>query len=115
MKIRKFSIIAIAVAICAPGLALADMKTIARASEVMLSDFRAPAAENGIASFKACATCELQVVNVTPQTRYTINGKVVSLPDFRKRIALVQNRDKHVVVVKHHLESDVITSIAIYL
>lgn len=113
MKHWKMAIIA--VALCGTGLANADMRTVERASEVVMSDFRAPASENGIASFKTCPECSQQVVKVTAGTRYTINGKVVSLPDFRKRLTSVQDREKHIVVVKHHLELDVITAIAVYL
>ena len=48
-------------------------------------------------------------------TSISQNASVNSLPDFRKRLTSVQDRDKHIVVVKHHLELDVITAIAVYL
>ena len=60
MKYWKMAIIA--ALLCGIGLANADMRTVERASEVVLSDFRAPASENGIASFKTCPDCKQQVV-----------------------------------------------------
>jgi hypothetical protein len=95
--------------------AMAEPRTIALASEIALSEFRVPASANGVASFKACATCELQVVSVTGHTRYEINNRVVTLRDFRKSLSTVTNRERRTVIVKHHLESDVITSISINL
>jgi hypothetical protein len=95
--------------------ALADFTTIELANEVRLSDFRAPQSANGVTSFKACGTCDLQVVNVTDDTRYMVNGQSVELSEFRRRLALVQDRDREMLIVRHHLEDDVITVISIRL
>jgi len=93
----------------------ADIKTITLASEISLSEFRAPASINGVASFRKCESCELQVVSVTRNTRYEFNRHVVTLQKFRKSLATVTNRERETVIVKHHLESDVITSISLNL
>ena len=107
------------VLICLPilwaSISLADIKTIELASEVRLSDFRAPQSANGVASFKACTVCDLQVVNVTGGTRYFVNGESVGLVEFRRRISLVPNRDEEIVIVRHHLEDDVVTVISVNL
>ncbi len=97
------------------GSALADFTTIELASEVRLSNFRAPQSPNGVTSFKACDDCELQVVNVTEDTRYVVNRQPVELGEFRRRLALVQDRDGEMLIVRHHLEDDVITVISISL
>lgn len=97
------------------GSALADFTTIELASEVRLSDFRAPQSANGVTSFKSCGNCDLQVVNVTGDTRYFVNGKSVELSEFRRQLSLVQDRDSEMVIVRHHLEDDVITAISVSL
>ena len=95
--------------------ALADFRTITRAHEISLSDFRAPASVNGIVSFKLCESCEMQTVNVTTATQYILNTRSVALPKFRKSLSSVQDQSRETVTVLHHLESDVITSISVSL
>jgi len=51
--------IALCLALVVSQLATADIKHITVASEVRLSDFRAPASVNGIASFKDCESCRI--------------------------------------------------------
>lgn len=94
---------------------IADFVTITRAHEVALSNFRVPASVNGIVSFKACESCDLQNVNVTSTTQYLLNSRAVPLAEFRKSLSTVQNRSEKTVGVMHHLESDVVTSISISL
>ena len=95
--------------------ATAEMRVITLASEVALSEFRVPASPNGVASFKTCPECELQVVSVTQNTRYELNNQSVTLQDFRMSLSTVLDRDAATVIVMHHLESDLITLIAINL
>lgn len=113
MRLRKI------ILFCLPFVwassALADFTTIELASEVRLSDFRAPQSVNGFTSFKSCNACELQVVNVSANTRYLVNGQSVELNEFRRRLSLVHDREKEMVIVRHHLENDVITVISISL
>ena len=111
MKLLQTILIGILLSSAAP--ASADFKTIALASEVALSDLTSPASENGIVSFRKCPDCEVQTVRVTEQTRYVVDGKSVELADFRKRIALVNDRERATAIVMHHLESDTVTSISV--
>ena len=101
-----------AVALLGLGISLtAQGDVVSRAYEVALSDFNAPATENGGVTFKPCSTCERQLVRVTGSTRYTVNGKAVRFDDFRKAVTRVRNRDDATVIVLHHLESDTVVSI----
>lgn len=95
--------------------ALAEFTTIARAYEVVLNDFRAPATVNGTAGFKACQDCQQMTKRVTPDTVYLLNNRKVRLADFRDAISRVSNRQDETVVVLHHLELDIVTSISIQL
>ena len=113
MKFRRFIAIA-TLLLAAPG-AFAEFTTVALASEVRLSEFRLPASVNGIASFKPCGTCDMKTVSVNADTRYRLNGQFVALPDMRRSLASVTNRNRKTVIVMHHLESDLITQISIKL
>jgi biopolymer transport protein ExbD len=101
--------------VCLSMPALAEFTTVARAHEVALSDFRAPASAHGIAAFKSCEDCELLTVRVTPETRYVLNDQSVKLKDFRFALSTVTNRKDETVIVMHHLESDTVTTISITL
>ena len=109
---RFIKLFVLAVFVFAGQAATADFKTVTRANEVRLNEFRLPASANGIASFKACGTCSMQTVNVNTETRYLLNNKDVSLSEMRRSLALVSNRDRKTVIVMHHLESDLITQIS---
>lgn len=113
MKIIK--VFVLAAFVFAGQSAMADFKTVTRANEVRLDEFRLPASVNGIASFKACGACAMQSVSVNAETRYLLNDEHVSLPDMRRSLALVSNRDLKTVIVMHHLESDLITQISVNL
>jgi hypothetical protein len=95
--------------------AAASSQVVSQAYEVALSDLRAPATENGSASFKACDTCERQLVRVTSSTSYKINGRAFALKDFRAVIRNTSNPHFVAVTVLHHLESNTIKSIDVSL
>lgn len=112
---KSLKILLLLVALSCTSVTLADFTTIELASEVRLSDFRLPQSPNDAASFKTCSDCKRQFVSVTFDTRYYVNGKPVDLADFRRRVSLVQDRDEEMVIVRHHLEDDVLTAISINL
>lgn len=113
MKLLRIMVLA---ALALTGhIATADFKTVERANEVRLSEFRLPASLNGIATFKPCGACDMQAVSVSAETRYRLNDQFVSLPEMRRLLATVSNRDRKTVIVMHHLESDLITQISVRL
>ena len=110
MKIKTlFAIALLGISFAAAG------QIVSQAYEIALGDFRAPVSQNGIAVFKECADCERRLVRVTPATRYTVNGKIVPLDDFRKSVGPGGSGKSGDVIVLHHLESDTIESIAVSL
>lgn len=112
MKIRTL----LAVVLVGLGYALsASGDVITKAYEVALDEFRAPATANGSVSFKACSNCQMQLVRVTENTRYTINDEAVRLDDFRKAISHTRDRASKTVIVMHHLESDTVVLINVSL
>ena len=102
--------------LCLSFAAAAQYQVISQAYEIALSDFRAPATENGCAAFKEeCEECDYKVVRVTSGTLYVVNGKTVRLKEFRKAVSQVHDRDEVTLTVLHHLESDTIEMIAVSL
>jgi hypothetical protein len=108
---NKLKILTLAL-LCFAGSATAiEGEVISRAYELGLDQFQAPATPNSRVSFTPCPDCERQSVRVTPETRYSVNGKAMELTDFRKALLLVQDRRNAMVTVLHHLESDTVVSI----
>ena len=93
--------------------AAAEYEVVALAHEIALSDFMAPATQNGGLSFKECSTCKTKTVRVTSLTQYIVNGKSVQLKKFKQAVLPLRNRDAVSVIVKHHLESDTIVSVSV--
>jgi hypothetical protein len=118
MTIKKtiaLTLFSIGLAFTTQSLATGLGPVVSQAYELTLSNFRAPATENGGVSFRECDMCEQMNVRVTSGTRYTISGKTVKLQDFRKAISRVNNRGGVAVTVLHHLESDTIELINVSL
>ena len=90
---------------------MADFVTVERAYEVPLSMYRMPATTAGSVAFKTCDHCDTQNVRVGANTRYVLNNESISLADFRKALARVNDRRHVFIIVLHHLESDTITSV----
>jgi len=95
--------------------AAAEFQTVSLAYEIALSDFRAPASANGGVVFKECSTCEQKSVRATPDTSYLVNGRSLELAKFREAVARVSDRDGTTLTVLHHLESDTIVSIKVWI
>lgn len=110
MKLKFLSFV-IAFAVATP--AIAQFTTVQAAHEVALSSVRLPASESGTLAFKACAQCEAQSTRVNGETRWLVNKKPVSLKDFRSAVETMADRSKDYIMVKHHLEKDLITRVSI--
>lgn len=93
--------------------AAADFTTIAEVHELALSDVRIPATPSSGIVFRDCADCEMQVIRVTPSTRYTINGTAYDLKEFRRRVFDIRDREKTFVAITHHLEADIVTAVSV--
>ena len=93
----------------------AEFRTVTRAYEIALSDLRVPGTASGSLIFKKCADCDSQVILMSGQTQFIVNGESVGIREFRKTVFRVRDRRWKMVVVKHHLESDTITSLRVSL
>jgi len=112
MHIQRLLVLAIL------GLSLsaaADFRTITEAYEVDLRDLRLPGSENGTLTFKQCSDCDAQTLRVTGKTRYLINDRDFSLAEFKEQLKRVTKRKDPNVAVLHHLESNTIEAIKVWL
>ncbi len=91
--------------------AAADFRTITEVHEVNLIFLRLPGTPSGTLSFAECADCDSQTIRVSPATHYVINGRTVSLADFKRAVASVTNRQDTIINVSHHLESNTVTTV----
>ena len=112
MKTRLF---VAALALCLALPAVAQFRVVAKAYEVSLEGFRAPATENGGVVFRPCANCPIKRLRVTAETLYKVKGERVRLEDFRTVIETAPEPDAVSVTVKHHLESNVIVMLDVWL
>lgn len=115
VNLMKIKTLVTVMLLCLGLSAGAADRIISQAYEVVLSEFTAPATENGGASFKTCSECDRRIVRVTSGTRYSVNGQAVTLEEFRRAVAQADDRDEKSVTVLHHLESDTIVSIDVYI
>lgn len=113
MKILKLWIIVAALCVSLP--VTAEIRTIAAAYEIALNNVRMPTSENGVLSFKRCATCDVQRVSVTSQTQYILNDENIEIKELRRSLLKVRERASVTVIVKHHLESDTIIWVSVTL
>jgi hypothetical protein len=114
MKTRAWIIAALQAFLLASPVA-ADFRTVELAHEVRLTDVRLPASESGTVGFKTCDDCEFQTERVTVETRWSLNGRIVPLDDFRAALARVTDRGDVYVTVLQHLEDDRVTEVSVYL
>tara|TARA_R110002049_G_scaffold60567_3_gene162518 strand:+ start:681 stop:1094 length:414 start_codon:yes stop_codon:yes gene_type:complete len=93
----------------------AGERTVALAHEVTLSSLRLPQSESGTVGFKSCDSCAFRAGRVSDQTRWLLNGKSVSLVDFRASLARVADRNEVYVAVLEDLDDKRITEVSVYL
>lgn len=113
MKLRLM-IAAILLSIALPA-ASTDRAVIEDAYEVALNQVRLPRNENGTIAFKKCSSCEFVTKRVNGNTQYQLNGKAISLREFREAISEAASKPDQAATVFHHIKSDQVTKISVYL
>ena len=76
-----------------------------------------PGNTNGMMTFRACSSvCEEvphQRVRLTPNTKFTVNGKAVKFEEFRARFSAIRSRDSGFALVSYLTESKTVTQLDI--
>ena len=89
----------------------ADNHIINQAYEIALDELQLPGNVVGSVSFKDCAKCETQVIRVTVDTRYILNGHDTTLADFREAVNTVTDKERNISTVIHNLQSDTVIAV----
>ena len=111
----KLKLLITAALLCLALPAAADFKQVQEAYEVALSDLRLPRSDGGTIAFKECDKCEYRRFRIGSDMRYRLNGKDVTLKQFREAMATVEDRDGEAVTVLHHLERNQVTAVSVNL
>lgn len=101
--------------ICLSVPAAGDYVVVSEAYEVALADLRLPGTVNGTVTFKECEECDYRTIRVTSGTRYEANAQLLTLQDFQKELEDVPDPSEITATVLHHLESDTIQAIRVWL
>lgn len=115
MKIRTLAAIAALAMISLSATAGTNFVPVTQTYEVAIGDFQAPISANGMAIFKPCDKCDRISIRVTPDTRYIVNGKAITLDKFRAAISDADRGALIPVAVMEHLESKTVVSIKVTL
>ncbi len=111
MRIRAFVFVVLT---SVSFTALAENYIVSQAYEIAVAELRLPASDDGSVTFRDCGTCIIQTIRVTPETRYLLNGRYLSLAKFRREVARIVDQRKNIATVIHHLESDLIVEIQVF-
>lgn len=111
----KLKIVVTALVLSLALPAAAQFRTISEAYEVALSDIRLPQRSVGTIAYKQCAECQYETKRVDASTVWQINGQSLSLDKFRSKTASLDGRGKVAVTVLHHLESDRVTAVRVFI
>ena len=109
----KFLITALALLLTLP--AAAQFRLITQGYEVALSDVRLPQADGGTIAYKPCSDCDYKTSRLARDARWAINGRVMRLQEFRKRMSSVTDRQDKTLTVTRHVETNRITMVSIIL
>lgn len=94
--------------------AFADNYPPTKTYEGLVREVRLPTAENGTITVRECSRCDYETHRVTARTVYALNGKSMSLEDFREAVNKLRLEGGHAVNVRRDIETDTITKVFIY-
>ncbi len=107
----KTKIITLVLALLLTGSAFAEFTLITKGAEVALSDVRLPRNNGGTISFKPCDDCDYETRMVSPDASWQINHRVVTLAEFKRRVAHLSDHDERAVTVTRHIKQNRITKV----
>ena len=97
--------------------AAAQLSTRMNAVETSPRFIILPVNAHGMMTFQACSTiCEdvpHQRVQLTPDTRFTVNGKAVKFAEFRSRFATIRRKDASFALVSYYTASNAVKQLDI--
>ena len=82
--------------------------------EARLSELRLPQNEAGTVGFKPCEDCAYVVRRVDANTQWVLDGKAMSLKDFKRNLRRIADREGTPVTVVESFESDRVTRVSVH-
>jgi|GEM_PF-1297686 len=117
MAFRNGYLALVATALTLPaGAVAADLVTLVDAVELSPSNIILPNSTNGTVTFLPCAgECEKdhRRARLTPDTKFTVDGKSVKFDVFRQNLANLSRDDESYALISVDMQSLTITSIDI--
>lgn len=92
----------------------ADNYPPTRTYEVLVREVRLPSTDSGTMTVRECDRCNYETHRVTARTTYALNGKYMSLEDFREVIDQLRLEVGHVVNVRRDIQTGTISQVFIY-
>ena len=93
--------------------AAADFRTIVEGYEVSVRNIRLPQNESGTIAFKRCGECPYQTKRIAGDVSWEVDGRTVSLKEFRQRLSEIRAYGEWTMTVGHHLERDVVVRVTV--
>lgn len=94
--------------------AFAQSNIISKAHEVRVNELRLPGNIVGQVAFKRCKSCKMQVIRVTTETRYALDGRDVPLEELKKAVDAITDKSKSFATVIHHLKSNTVVAVRVF-
>lgn len=107
----KTKIFLSAVALILTMPAIADFTFIVKSYEVYLDETRLPRNEGGTIAYKPCTSCDYATTRVAVDARWKIDGRDVTLPEFRRQAEALNGSDQ-IVTVTQNIESKQVTNVS---
>ena len=93
--------------------AVADIRTEVDARELEPSNMTVPTTVNSRISFRACDACDIETVRLTANTRFTVNGEVMTFARFRDAMLVLRQRKKGYALLSVDTRSNTVNSLQV--
>jgi len=96
--------------------ATAQIRTLVEAVETAPENIILPASANGMMTFRGCSDeCdkEYQRVQLTPESRFSVDGRTVKFEDFRREFVAIKRSDKSYALVSYDTTNGTLTSLIV--
>jgi hypothetical protein len=94
--------------------AMAQLVTLINAVETSPANIILPANTSGSMTFRPCADeCDKDYkrVNLSPSTKFSVNGKAVKYDEFRRNFAIIKRAETSYALVTYEVETNTLISI----
>lgn len=110
----KFKVLIAAILLALSLPVAAEWKSPQESHEARLSELRLPQNEAGTVGFKPCEECAYVVKRVDASTEWVLDGRKMSLKDFKRNLRRITDREGTPVTVVENFEVDRVTRVSVH-